>query len=71
MTIQAFRPILTAQMMLLTAPSLAATSGVIIQGAAINKDGSFFPARAFPLTAEGANTTCQVPALSAALISIY
>ena len=54
----------------MTGASLAATSGVTIQGATVNKDGSFAPASPTTLTASGDQTACFIPALSAALISI-
>jgi hypothetical protein len=57
-------------MQLMTGPSLAATAGATIQGATMNKDGSFAPASAGTLTPAGSQTTCFIPALSAALISI-
>jgi hypothetical protein len=50
--------------------SLAATSGVTIQGATVNPDGTFFPTVAGTLTPAGTQTTCFIPALTAALISI-
>lgn len=50
------------------APSLAATSGVTIQGATINPDGSFAPSSAYNLSADGSNVSFYVPALSAVLI---
>jgi hypothetical protein len=59
-----------ATMQTMQAPSLAATSGVTIQGAMVNSDGSFNPAAANVLTVSGTQTICSVPALSAALISI-
>jgi hypothetical protein len=52
-----------------TAPSLTATSGVTIQGATVNIDGTFSPAAAYTLTAKGTQVSCYVPALSAALIA--
>ena len=53
-----------------TAPSLAATDGVMIQGALVNADGTFTPSAAYTLTATGSQITCYVPALSAVLIQI-
>ncbi len=70
LTIQANQPIQTASMQIMTGPSLAALSGVTIQGATMNKDGSFAPASPGSLTPAGDRTTCFIPALSAALISI-
>jgi hypothetical protein len=70
LTIQANQTIQTASMQIMTGPSLAAVSGVTIQGATMNNDGSFAPASAGTLTPAGDQTTCFIPALSAALISI-
>ncbi|MGP0018764.1 MAG: hypothetical protein ACLPHP_09370 [Candidatus Sulfotelmatobacter sp.] len=53
-----------------TAPDLSATSGVTIQGASVNVDGSFSPSAAFTLSSSGSQLTCYVPALSAVLIQI-
>ena len=51
-------------------PDLAATEGVMIQGAYVNIDGSFSPFPAFPLSSSGSQVTCYVPALSAVLLQI-
>jgi FlaG/FlaF family flagellin (archaellin) len=69
-TIETNQPIQTATMQTMTGPSLSATSGVTIQGAMVNNDGSFAPANPDSLTPEGTQTTCFLPALSAVLISI-
>jgi hypothetical protein len=53
-----------------TAPDLSATSGITIQGASVNLDGSFSPAPAYTLGPDGSQLTCYVPALSAVLIQI-
>jgi len=53
-----------------TAPDLAATAGVTIQGASVNVDGTFSPSTAYTLTANSAQLTCYVPALSAVLIQV-
>jgi len=53
------------------APNVLATSGVTIQGAEVNPDGSFSPSRAYELTPEEAQLTCYVPALSAVLIQAF
>jgi len=53
-----------------TAPSLAASSGVTIQGASIAIDGTFSPGAAYTLGAGSSRITCYVPALSAVLIQI-
>jgi len=53
-----------------TAPDLSATSGVTIQGASVNPDGSFAPSDAYTLNPSGSQFTCYVPALSAVLIQI-
>jgi hypothetical protein len=51
-------------------PDLSATSGVTIQGASVNPDGTFSPAAAYTLQPSGSQFTCCVPALSAVLIQI-
>jgi hypothetical protein len=51
-------------------PDLSATSGVTIQGASVNPDGTFSPAAAYTLQPSGSQLTCYVPALSAVLIQI-
>jgi len=53
-----------------TGPSLTATSGVTIQGASVNPDGSFSPGPAYTLNPNGMQLTCYVPSLSAVLIQI-
>lgn len=60
----------TATQQTMTGPGLSATSGVTIQGATVNKDGSFAPGSPDVLTTSGTRTSCQIPALSAALVSI-
>jgi hypothetical protein len=70
LTIEANQPVNTASMQTMTGPSLAAVSGVTIQGATMNKDGTFAPASPGTLTPAASRTTCFLPALSAALISI-
>lgn len=53
-----------------SAPDLVATSGVTIQGATVNVDGSFSPGVAYDLDLLGATVSCYAPALSAILIQI-
>jgi hypothetical protein len=53
-----------------TGPDLTATSGVTIQGASVNSDGSFSPSAAYTLSPSGSQLTCYVPALSAVLIQL-
>ena len=53
-----------------SAPSLTATTGVTIQSATINANGSFTPGAAYALTAGGTTLNCYVPALSAVLVQI-
>jgi len=69
-TIETNQSIQRATMQTMTGPNLAATSGVTIQGATVNKDGSFTPGSPDTLTPLETQTTCFIPALSAALISI-
>jgi hypothetical protein len=70
LTIRANQPVNTASMQTMTGPSLDALSGVTIQGATMEKDGTFAPASPGTLTPAGDRTTCFLPALSAALINI-
>jgi hypothetical protein len=51
-------------------PSLAALSGITIQGSTVSSDGSFSPANPTVPTPAGTQTTCSIPALSAGLITI-
>jgi hypothetical protein len=53
-----------------TAPSLAATDGITIQGGAVGVNGSFAPSAAYKLTPSGSQVSCYVPALSAVLLQI-
>jgi hypothetical protein len=53
-----------------TGPDLSATSGVTIQGASVNSDGTFSPTAAYTLEPTSSQLTCYVPALSAVLIQI-
>jgi hypothetical protein len=52
------------------APSLSATSGVMIQGATVAVDGTFTPGAAYTLQPSGTQVTCYVPALSAVLVQL-
>jgi hypothetical protein len=70
LTIQTTQNIQAATLQIMTAPSLGSLSGVTIQGATVNSDGSFTPENASALTPAGTQTTCTIPALSAGLISI-
>jgi len=70
LTIETNQNIQLATLQTMTGASLAATSGVTIQGATVNPDGTFFPAVPGTLTPAGTQTTCFIPALTAALISI-
>jgi hypothetical protein len=60
----------TATLQIMTGSGLAATSGVTIQGATVDNDGSFAPATPDDLPLTGTQTTCSIPALSAGLITI-
>jgi hypothetical protein len=53
-----------------TTPSLAALSGITLQGATVATDGAFLPNPAYALTLSGAQLSCYVPALSAVLIQL-
>ncbi len=51
-------------------PDISATSGVTIQGASVNADGSFTAGAAYTLSPGGTSVTCYVPYYSAVLIQI-
>jgi len=68
--IQANQRVETASLQTMTGASLSATSGVTIQGAEVNNDGSFAPASPTALIPSATRTNCYVPPLSAVLISI-
>jgi hypothetical protein len=70
LAIQTNRSVSAAALQSMNGPSLASTSGVTIQGAAVNPDGTFNPASPTSLPVLGSEITCSIPALSAALISI-
>jgi hypothetical protein len=60
-----------ASLLEMTGPSLAATTGVVIQGATVNVDGSFVPGGGWsPSRIIGESITCYVPALSAVLLQV-
>jgi hypothetical protein len=50
--------------------SLAAASGIAIQGASVGVSGGFSPNAAYALTLNGTQLSCYVPALSAVLIQV-
>jgi hypothetical protein len=60
----------SASIQLLTGLSLSATSGVTIQGSAVNPDGSFAPSSPYGLPVSAESFTGYVPAASAVLISV-
>jgi hypothetical protein len=70
LTVACGQAVTAATLLEMTGPALNATTGVMIQGAAIGQDGSFTPQSAYTLTASGTNVTCYVPALSAVLIAV-
>jgi hypothetical protein len=60
-----------ATLLEMTGPGLSATSGVTIQGASVNVDGSFTPGAPYAATQiNGDVVTCYVPALSAVLLQV-
>jgi hypothetical protein len=69
-TIDCGRPVAAAQVLVMSGPSLEATSGVTIQGASVGVDGSFQPGAPYALQTQGNTVTCYVGALSAALIQV-
>jgi uncharacterized protein (TIGR03437 family) len=60
----------SAQLIQMTGPSLDATTGVAIQGAAIQPDGAFSSGAATTLSVSGAQVMCYVGPMTAALIQI-
>jgi hypothetical protein len=64
------RPVLAAELLVMTGPSLLATTGVAIQGASIAPDGRFTPGAAYTLAASGSTVSCYLGALSAAVIKV-
>ena len=60
----------SASMQVLTGPSLSATSGVTIQGAGINIDGSFSPQSSYGLSVAGKTFAGYVMAESAVLLVV-
>jgi uncharacterized protein (TIGR03437 family) len=69
-TIQLPQTAQAAQLIQMTGPSLASTTGIAIQGSAIPANGAFSPGPAATLTTSGATVSCYVGPLSAALIQI-
>jgi hypothetical protein len=57
-------------MQVLTGPSLSATSGMTLQGAGINIDGSFSPQSSYGLSVAGKTFTGYVMAESAVLLVV-
>jgi len=60
----------SASMQVLTGPTLSATSGVTIQGAGVNPDGSFSPQLSYGVTVSGETFTGYVPVTSAVLVKV-
>jgi len=69
-TIHLSQPAQSAQIIQMTGPSLDATTGVLIQGSAIQPDGAFAPAPSLALPVSGSSVSCYVTPLTAALIQI-
>ena len=60
-----------ASLLQMTGPNLGATTGIMIQGATVNLDGSFTPGTAYSAPhIIGESVTCYVPALSAVLLQV-
>jgi uncharacterized protein (TIGR03437 family) len=69
-TIQLPQPAPSAQLIQMTGLSLDATTGVAIQGAAIQPNGVFTPGAATTLETSGSAISCYVGPLTAALIQV-
>jgi hypothetical protein len=70
LTIDCGQPVSSATLSLMTCLSLASTTGVTIQGAAINPDGSFTPSLPYAVPASGTQVTAYLNPASAALLQI-
>ncbi len=70
LTFDCGRALNAAELLLMTGPSLEATAGVKIQGAAVGPDGGFEPGSPYTLKTFGTTVTCNLPAISAALILV-
>jgi hypothetical protein len=68
--IQVSQQVSAATLLQLTGPSSSATTGMAIQGATIDVDGSLATGAPQTLTTSGSQVSCNVPAISAALIQI-
>jgi uncharacterized protein (TIGR03437 family) len=69
-TLQLPQTVQSAQLIQMTGPSLYATTGIAIQGAAIQPDGAFAPGLPTPLPISGSSVSCYVGPLTAVLIQI-
>jgi hypothetical protein len=69
-TIQLPQPASSAQMIQLTGPSLSATTGMTIQGSAIQSNGAFAPGPSTQLPVSGSTVSCYVSPITAVLIQI-
>jgi uncharacterized protein (TIGR03437 family) len=69
-TIQLPHAAASAQMVQMTCPSLSATTGITIQGSAIQANGAFSPAPATALQVSGSTVACYVSPITAVLIQI-
>jgi uncharacterized protein (TIGR03437 family) len=69
-TVQLPQTAKSAQLIQMTGPSLDATTGVVIQGSAIRRDGAFAPGPATTLPISGSSVSCYVGPLTAVLIQI-
>ncbi len=60
----------SATVMEMTGPSLAATSGALIQRAEVKTSGEFKPGSPYTLEVKGGTTSCYVPAHGAVLVKM-
>ena len=68
--IQLPQTVTSAQLIQMTGPSLSATTGIAIQGAAIQANGDFQPGAATALQVSGGSVQCYVSPMSAVLVQI-
>jgi hypothetical protein len=70
LSIDCGRMVSTADLWVMSGPSLDATSGVSFQGALVTNSGGFAPAPPYTAQVSGNTVTCYLNALSAALVHV-
>lgn len=70
LSIDCGRMVSTADLWVMSGPSLDASGGVSIQGASVTNSGGFAPAPPYTAQVSGSTVTCYLNALSAALVHV-